>query len=179
MKEKFIALIEKLGKKFLNNCFYIFGFCCCFIPPLVLILQEGIKHRPEGWAINIGFAIPILVYLIVFFKFIRGRMRIKLGKWEAVNEIDNTKHIVGILVFTLIDYISYLMGLVLGYLIVSLLVEFGTNLAYFFIFWVWWMLVGICLMYIDKVRHILKKGLIENEENEIITEKVEKPRKKR
>ena len=72
------------------------------------------------------------------------------------------------------------MGLVLAYLIVSLLIDFGTNIAYFFIFWVWWFLIGIAFMYVDKVRHILNKGLInENEENEIITEKVEKPRKKR
>ena len=180
MKHQLGALLKSLGKKTLNNIFYIIGFLCCFLPPLILILVEGVRVRPEGWALNVGFIIPLLAYLIVFFKFFRGRIRIKLGKWEAVNEIDNTKHIGGILAFTLIDYLSYLMGLVLAYLIVSLLIDFGTNIAYFFIFWVWWFLIGIAFMYVDKVRHILNKGLInENEENEIITEKVEKPRKKR
>lgn len=176
MKQKAKVSAKKLGIFLFNNMFYIIGFLCCFLPALILLCIEGAKYHPEGWGINIGFVIPLFMYVVIFFKFLKGRMRIKLGQWEAVHEIDEQKHIVGILTFTLLDYISYIIILVICYLVIDLITKLGENINTFFVWWILWFTLGIVFMFIDKIRHITKKGLKEYEE---IEEEVEITRKGR
>lgn len=152
-----------VARYILNNIFYILGFLIIFGTPLYVILKSGIVEKPAGWGVSIGMLIPLACYLVFFFKWFRGFINQKLGQWKAVNEIKEDKHVAGILLLTIVNYLSYGVGLLILYYVFTMVNKLSIGIVDFFRLWCVCFFIGIVLLYIDVVRHITKKGLIEYE----------------
>lgn len=182
MKNFLINVGTKFGKWFYNNLFYIIGYLIIFGFPLYTILNGAVVEKPAGWSISFGSIIPLVCYLVFFLKWLKGFIHTKLGSWKAVNELDESKHAVGIMLLTLVVYLSYGSCILLGYFIVNLVATLSIGLVNFFRLWAVSFFIGILFLYIDTYRHIYRKGLLQNESKEIIKEnkrKVAKQNKKR